>query len=220
MGHGYRTNFGSHESATRRQRWSNTTDPGAEHRASHRCQHAERGYGSLRGAARQGEGAGSGEEMVRLNDGASRRSRAHHDETEQGKTLKWGKPGERLSRALSREWFGEQAKRIDGDVIPVPSPDNVYQQSLWVLWRRSRHEFPQRHDCRYMAPPLVQYRHQTGIETPLSALAMAELAARAGVPAGVLNVVVGASSEIGPALTDSPIVRKLTFTGSTKWAAG
>jgi succinate-semialdehyde dehydrogenase/glutarate-semialdehyde dehydrogenase len=53
-------------------------------------------------------------------------------------------------------------------------------------------------------------------ETPLSALAMAELAERAGVPAGVLNVVVGSSSEIGPALTDSPLVRKLTFTGSTE----
>jgi succinate-semialdehyde dehydrogenase/glutarate-semialdehyde dehydrogenase len=53
-------------------------------------------------------------------------------------------------------------------------------------------------------------------ETPLSALAMAALAERAGVPAGVLNVVVGASSEIGPTLTDSPLVRKLTFTGSTE----
>ena len=144
--------------------------------------------------------------------------------TEQGKALAESR-GEVAYGAAFMEWFGEQAKRIDGDVIPAPSSDKRVV-CIKLPGRRCRRdhavEFPQCHDCaegRTSARRRVQHCDQAGIETPLSALAMAELAERAGVPAGVLNVVVRASSEIGPALADSPLVRKLTFTGSTGWDA-
>jgi succinate-semialdehyde dehydrogenase/glutarate-semialdehyde dehydrogenase len=120
------------------------------------------------------------------------------------------------------EWFGEQAKRIDGDVIPAPSSDKrvvCIKQPIGVVAAITPWNFPNAMIARKAAPALAagcSIVIKPASETPLSALAMAELAERAGVPAGVLNVVVGASSEIGPALTDSPLVRKLTFTGSTE----
>lgn len=139
---------------------------------------------------------------------------------EQGKTLAESR-GEVAYGAAFMEWFGEQAKRIDGDVIPSPAPDKrivCIKQPVGVVAAITPWNFPNAMIARKAAPALAagcSIVIKPASETPLSALAMAELAERAGVPAGVLNVVVGASSEIGPALTDSPAVRKLTFTGST-----
>jgi succinate-semialdehyde dehydrogenase/glutarate-semialdehyde dehydrogenase len=141
--------------------------------------------------------------------------------TEQGKTLAESR-GEVAYGAAFMEWFGEQAKRIDGDVIPSPSHDKrvvCIKQPVGVVAAITPWNFPNAMIARKAAPALAagcSIVIKPASETPLSALAMAELAERAGVPAGVLNVVVGASSEIGPALTDSPLVRKLTFTGSTE----
>ena len=141
--------------------------------------------------------------------------------TEQGKALAESR-GEVAYGAAFMEWFGEQAKRIDGDVIPAPSGDKrvvCIKQPVGVVAAITPWNFPNAMIARKAAPALAagcSIVIKPASETPLSALAMAELAERAGVPAGVLNVVVGASSEIGPALTDSPLVRKLTFTGSTE----
>ena len=141
--------------------------------------------------------------------------------TEQGKALAESR-GEVAYGAAFMEWFGEQAKRIDGDVIPAPSGDKrvvCIKQPVGVVAAITPWNFPNAMIARKAAPALAagcSIVIKPASETPLSALAMAELAERAGVPAGVLNFVVGASSEIGPALTDSPLVRKLTFTGSTE----
>ena len=141
--------------------------------------------------------------------------------TEQGKTLAESR-GEVAYGASFLEWFGEQAKRIDGDVIPAPSADKrviCIKQPIGVVAAITPWNFPNAMIARKAAPALAAgctIVIKPASETPLSALAMAELAERAGVPAGVVNVVVGSSSEIGPALTDSPLVRKLTFTGSTE----
>ena len=141
--------------------------------------------------------------------------------TEQGKTLAESR-GEVAYGAAFMEWFGEQAKRIDGDVIPAPSHDKrviCIKQPVGVVAAITPWNFPNAMIARKAAPALAagcSIVIKPASETPLSALAMAELAERAGVPSGVLSVVVGASSEIGPALTDSPLIRKLTFTGSTE----
>ena len=140
---------------------------------------------------------------------------------EQGKTLAESR-GEIAYGAAFMEWFGEQAKRIDGDVIPAPSSDRrviCIKQPVGVVAAITPWNFPTAMIARKAAPALAagcSIVIKPASETPLSALAMAELAERAGVPQGVLSVLVGASSEIGPALTDSPVVRKLTFTGSTE----
>lgn len=141
--------------------------------------------------------------------------------TEQGKTLAESR-GEVAYGAAFMEWFGEQAKRIDGDVIPAPSADKrviCIKQPVGVVAAITPWNFPNAMIARKAAPALAagcSIVIKPASETPLSALAMAELAERAGVPSGVVNVVVGASAEIGPTLTDSPLVRKLTFTGSTE----
>lgn len=141
--------------------------------------------------------------------------------TEQGKTLAESR-GEVAYGAAFMEWFGEQAKRIDGDVIPAPSGDKrvvCIKEPVGVVAAITPWNFPNAMIARKAAPALAAgctIVIKPASETPLSALAMAELAERAGVPAGVLNVVVGASADIGPVLTDSPLVRKLTFTGSTE----
>ena len=119
------------------------------------------------------------------------------------------------------EWFGEQAKRIDGDVIPGPSADRrivCIKQPVGVVAAITPWNFPNAMIARKAAPALAagcSIVIKPASETPLSAFAMAVLAERAGVPAGVLNVVAGSSAAIGGELTGNPIVRKLTFTGST-----
>jgi succinate-semialdehyde dehydrogenase/glutarate-semialdehyde dehydrogenase len=139
---------------------------------------------------------------------------------EQGKILAESR-GEIAYGAAFVEWFGEEAKRIDGDVIPGPSPDKrivCIKQPVGVVAAITPWNFPNAMIARKAAPALAagcSIVIKPATETPLSALAMVELAGRAGVPAGVINVVAGSSAEIGGELTANPIVRKLTFTGST-----
>ena len=140
--------------------------------------------------------------------------------TEQGKTLAESR-GEVAYGASYIEWFAEQAKRIDGDVIPAPGPDKrivCIKQPVGVCAAITPWNFPNAMITRKAAPALAagcSIVIKPASETPLSALALAELAERAGIPAGVLNVVVGSSGEIGGELTSNPVVRKLSFTGST-----
>jgi succinate-semialdehyde dehydrogenase/glutarate-semialdehyde dehydrogenase len=139
---------------------------------------------------------------------------------EQGKVLAESR-GEIAYGAAFVEWFGEQAKRIDGDVIPGPSPDKrivCIKQPVGVVAAITPWNFPNAMIARKAAPALAAgctIVIKPASETPLSAFAMAELAERAGVPAGVINVVAGGSGDIGGELTANPLVRKLTFTGST-----
>ena len=139
---------------------------------------------------------------------------------EQGKVLAESR-GEIAYGAAFVEWFGEQAKRIDGDVIPGPAADKrivCIKQPVGVVAAITPWNFPNAMIARKAAPALAagcSIVIKPATETPLSAFAMAELAERAGVPAGVINVVAGSTGEIGNELTGNPIVRKLTFTGST-----
>ena len=119
------------------------------------------------------------------------------------------------------EWFAEEAKRIYGDVIPG-APDRrlvVVKQPVGVVGAITPWNFPTAMITRKAGPALAAgcaIVIKPAAETPLSALALAELADRAGIPAGLFNVVTGTDAKaIGAAMTDSPTVRKLTFTGST-----
>ncbi|MEQ8262768.1 NAD-dependent succinate-semialdehyde dehydrogenase [Pseudohaliea sp.] len=140
---------------------------------------------------------------------------------EQGKPLRESL-AEVLYGASYLEWFAEQAKRIDGVVIPGPAADKrivCIKQPVGVVAAITPWNFPNAMIARKAAPALAAgcaIVIKPAAETPLSALAMAELAHRAGVPRGLVNVLVGDASEIGAALTGSPVVRKLTFTGSTR----
>jgi len=139
---------------------------------------------------------------------------------EQGKVLAESR-GEIAYGAAFIEWFGEQAKRIDGDVIPAPSADKrivCIKQAVGVVAAITPWNFPNAMIARKAAPALAAgcgVVIKPASETPLSALAMVALAERAGVPAGIINVVAGNSSEIGGEITSNPTVRKVTFTGST-----
>lgn len=141
-------------------------------------------------------------------------------------TLEQGKPlGESLGEiryaASFIEWFAEQAKRTNGDIIPSPSADKrlmVLKQGIGVCAAITPWNFPAAMITRKAAPALAAgctLVLKPANETPYSALAMAELATRAGIPAGVFNVVTGDSQAIGAELTRNPLVRKLSFTGST-----
>ena len=139
---------------------------------------------------------------------------------EQGKVLAESR-GEIAYGAAFVEWFGEEAKRIDGDVIPGPAPDKrivCIKQPVGVVAAITPWNFPNAMIARKAAPALAagcSIVIKPATETPLSAFAMVELAERAGIPAGVINVVAGSTGEIGSELTSNPTVRKLTFTGST-----
>jgi succinate-semialdehyde dehydrogenase/glutarate-semialdehyde dehydrogenase len=139
---------------------------------------------------------------------------------EQGKTLAESR-GEIAYGASYIEWFAEQAKRIDGDVIPAPSGDKriiCIKQPIGVCAAITPWNFPNAMITRKAAPALAAgctIVIKPASETPLSALALAELAHQAGIPPGVLNVLAGSSSDIGAELTSNPTVRKLSFTGST-----
>jgi len=140
---------------------------------------------------------------------------------EQGKPLAEAK-GEVFYGASFIEWFAEEGKRTYGDIIPTPANDRrilVIKQPIGVVAAITPWNFPIAMITRKCAPALAAgcpVVIKPAAETPLSALALAELADQAGIPKGVLNVVVGTkSSEIGLALTNSPVVRKLSFTGST-----
>jgi succinate-semialdehyde dehydrogenase/glutarate-semialdehyde dehydrogenase len=140
---------------------------------------------------------------------------------EQGKPLAEAR-GEVAYGASYIEWFAEEAKRIYGDTIPAPSDDKrivVIKQPVGVVACITPWNFPNAMLTRKIAPALAAgctVVCKPANETPLSALAFVELAERAGVPPGVINIVAGITREIGAELTGNPIVRKLTFTGSTE----
>jgi succinate-semialdehyde dehydrogenase/glutarate-semialdehyde dehydrogenase len=142
-------------------------------------------------------------------------------------TLEQGKPlvesrGEVVYAAAFLEWFGEEAKRVYGDTIPGHQPDKrivVIKQPIGVVACITPWNFPLAMITRKAGPAIASgctVVLKPASQTPFSALALAELAERAGLPKGVFNVVTGAASEIGAELTGNPIVRKLSFTGSTE----
>ncbi|HZF14856.1 MAG TPA: NADP-dependent succinate-semialdehyde dehydrogenase [Steroidobacteraceae bacterium] len=140
---------------------------------------------------------------------------------EQGKPLAESK-GEIAYAASFIEWFAEEGKRIYGDVIPGHQPDKrivVLRQPIGVVAAITPWNFPAAMITRKAGPaiaagcPIVV---KPATQTPYSAFAMAELAARAGVPKGILSVITGDARAIGGEMTSNPVVRKLTFTGSTE----
>ncbi len=139
---------------------------------------------------------------------------------EQGKPLAEAR-GEIAYGASYIEWFAEEAKRVYGDTIPQPANDKrivVIKQPVGVVACITPWNFPNAMLTRKIAPALAAgctVVCKPANETPLSALAFVELAERAGVPPGVINIVGGKTREIGAELTSNPVVRKLTFTGST-----
>jgi len=145
---------------------------------------------------------------------------AHILTAEQGKPLAESR-GEVAYGASYIEWFSEEAKRIYGDTIPAPSSDKrivVIKQPVGVVACITPWNFPNAMLTRKIAPALAAgctVVCKPANATPLSAFAFMELAERAGVPPGVINIVAGRTSEIGSEMTSNPIVRKLTFTGST-----
>jgi succinate-semialdehyde dehydrogenase/glutarate-semialdehyde dehydrogenase len=141
--------------------------------------------------------------------------------SEQGKPLTESR-GEIVYAASFIEWFAEEARRLYGDTIPSPWQDAriiVTREPVGVCAAITPWNFPAAMITRKVAPALAAgctIIVKPAMQTPLSALAMAELAARAGVPAGVLSVVTGDARTIGGELTSNARVRKVTFTGSTQ----
>ena len=140
---------------------------------------------------------------------------------EQGKPLAEAR-GEITYAASFIEWFAEEAKRVYGDVIPGHQPDKrifVLRQPVGVVAAITPWNFPAAMITRKAGPALAAgctFVCKPAMQTPYSALAMAELAHRAGIPKGVFSVVTGSAVAIGGEMTSNPIVRKVTFTGSTE----
>ncbi|MBI6406228.1 MULTISPECIES: NAD-dependent succinate-semialdehyde dehydrogenase [Proteus] len=141
-------------------------------------------------------------------------------------TLEQGKPvaeaeGEITYAASFIEWFAEQGKRTNGEIIPSPSADKrlmVIKQGIGVCAAITPWNFPAAMITRKAAPALAAgctMVIKPANETPYTALALAELAAQAGIPAGVINIVTGDAIKIGEVFTSDNRVRKLSFTGST-----
>lgn len=142
-------------------------------------------------------------------------------------TAEQGKPyseslGEIAYGASFVEWFAEEGRRVYGDTIPANATDRrivVIKQPIGVVGAITPWNFPNAMITRKCAPALAAgctVVVKPASQTPYSALALAELAERAGIPKGVFNVVTGAAVAIGGELTGNPIVRKITFTGSTE----
>ena len=152
---------------------------------------------------------------------------ANQDDLGRILTLEQGKPlaeakGEVAYGASFIEWFAEEGKRVYGDIIPGPSNDKriiVIKQPVGVVASITPWNFPNAMIARKAAAALAAgctFVVRPAKQTPLSALAMAELAERAGIPAGVFNVVVGEDARgMGEVLTQHPDISKFTFTGST-----
>ncbi|MCP3655990.1 NADP-dependent succinate-semialdehyde dehydrogenase I [Herbaspirillum huttiense] len=139
---------------------------------------------------------------------------------EQGKPLAEAK-GEIGYAASFIEWFAEEGKRTYGDTIPSPSPSNrivVIKEAIGVCAAITPWNFPAAMITRKAGPALAAgcpMVLKPAEATPFSALALAVLAERAGIPAGVFSVVTGSAKDIGGEMTSNPIVRKISFTGST-----
>lgn len=151
---------------------------------------------------------------------------AHADDLATILTAEQGKPlaearGEILYGASFVEWYAEEGKRAYGDVIPTNVPGRqllAVRQPIGVCAAITPWNFPMAMIARKLAPALAAgctMVVKPAPDTPLSALVLAELADRAGIPAGVVNVVPGPAEQVGGELTENPLVRKLTFTGST-----
>ncbi len=140
---------------------------------------------------------------------------------EQGKPLAEAR-GEITYGASFIEWFAEEAKRVYGEVIPSPAGDRrllVIKQPIGVTAAITPWNFPVAMITRKAAPALAagcSMIIKPAEQTPLSAIALAVLAEEAGVPAGVLQVITGKAREIGAVMCESPVVTKLSFTGSTE----
>jgi len=140
---------------------------------------------------------------------------------EQGKPLAEARDEIRYAASYV-EWFAEEAKRAYGEIIPSPSADKrlfVLRQPVGVVAAITPWNFPSAMIARKIAPALAAgctIVVKPAEQTPFSALALAALAQQAGLPPGVLNIVTGDASEIGTELTANPVVRKLSFTGSTR----
>jgi succinate-semialdehyde dehydrogenase/glutarate-semialdehyde dehydrogenase len=152
---------------------------------------------------------------------------AHQEDLAVLMTVEQGKPlsesrGEIAYGASFIEWFAEEAKRVYGDTIPAQSTDRrivVIKQPVGVCAAVTPWNFPNAMITRKAGPALAAgctMVIKPASQTPYSALALCELAERAGIPRGVLSVVTGASGAIGKELTTNPLVRKFTFTGSTE----
>lgn len=140
---------------------------------------------------------------------------------EQGKPLAEAK-GEILYGAAFFEWFAEEAKRVYGEVLPAAQPGQrlvVLRQPIGVCAAITPWNFPMAMIPRKAGPAIAagcSMVLKPASATPFSALALAELGQRAGLPAGVFSVVTGAAGEVGDELSTHPLVRKVTFTGSTE----
>ncbi len=156
---------------------------------------------------------------------------AHVDDLAQLLTAEQGKPlaearGEILANAAYLEWFAEEAKRVYGDIVPPAEPGSrilVIKQPVGVCAAITPWNFPNGMITRKAGPALAAgctMVLKPASKTPLSALALAELAQRAGVPAGVFSVVTGDASRIGDEFCSNPKIAKITFTGSTEVGRG
>jgi succinate-semialdehyde dehydrogenase/glutarate-semialdehyde dehydrogenase len=152
---------------------------------------------------------------------------AHQEDLAMILTREQGKPlaearAEIAYAASFIEWFAEEAKRVYGETIPAHRADSrivVIRQPVGVVAAITPWNFPAAMITRKAAPALAAgctMVLKPATQTPLTALALAVLAERAGIPAGVFNVITGSSRVIGAELTQSPVVRKLSFTGSTE----
>jgi len=152
---------------------------------------------------------------------------AHADDLALLMTAEQGKPlaearGEALYAASFVEWFAEEAKRVYGETVPAPATSKrivVIKQPVGVCAAITPWNFPAAMITRKAAPALAAgctMIVKPAEQTPLTALALGWLAMEAGIPAGVFQVITGDAKEIGGVLTGSPLVRKLSFTGSTE----
>ena len=151
----------------------------------------------------------------------------HADDLAQIMTLEQGKPiaeakGEVKYAASFIEWFAEEGKRVYGETIPATARDKrilVLKEPIGVCAAITPWNFPSAMITRKVGPALAAgcpMVLKPASQTPFSALALAELATRAGVPAGVFSVITGSAVKIGGVLSQHPLVRKLSFTGSTE----
>ena len=151
----------------------------------------------------------------------------HQEDLAQIMTAEQGKPlgesrGEVVYGASFIEFFAEEGKRVYGETIPVPMANSravVIKQPIGVVAAITPWNFPNAMITRKAGPALAAgcaFVCKPAAETPLSALALAELAHRAGIPAGIFSIITGKASEIGGEMTSNPIVKGLTFTGSTE----
>ncbi|PJN95684.1 succinate-semialdehyde dehydrogenase (NADP(+)), partial [Amaricoccus sp. HAR-UPW-R2A-40] len=155
---------------------------------------------------------------------------AHAEDLARVLTAEQGKPlaearGEIAYGASFVKWFAEEARRIDGTVIPSPTPDRrilTLKEPVGVCGIVTPWNFPNAMITRKVAPALAAgctVVVKPSDLTPFSALALGVLAERAGIPAGVINIVTGLPAAIGAELTGNPVVRKISFTGSTRVGA-